>query len=64
MIKSIYRLPDVMKVTGLSRSSIYLAVSKDKFPKPMKIGRRAIGWSESSIEDWIQKLQEKNNENT
>ena len=64
MIKSIYRLPDVMKVTGLSPSSIYLAVSIDKFPKPMKIGRRAIGWSESSIEDWIQKLQEKNNENT
>ena len=64
MIKSIYRLPDVMKVAGLSRSSIYLAVSKEEFPKPIKIGRRAVGWHQNVIEEWIQKLMERNNENT
>ena len=37
MLQQMYRLPDVIKVTGLSRSSIYLAISKNQFPKPIKI---------------------------
>jgi len=64
MLKQIYRFPEVMKLTGLSRSSIYLAVSKEEFPKPIKIGRRAVGWPNDVIEKWVQKLMEKNNENT
>ena len=64
MLKQIYRFPDVMKLTGLSRSSIYLAISKNEFPKPFKIGRRAVGWSKEAIEEWMQKLMERNNENT
>ena len=64
MLKQIYRFPEVMKLTGLSRSSIYLAVSKEEFPKPIKIGRRAVGWPNDVIEKWVKKLMEKNNENT
>lgn len=64
MHKQIYRFPEVMKLTGLSRSSIYLAVSKEEFPKPIKIGRRAVGWPNDVIEKWVKKLMEKNNENT
>ena len=64
MLKQIYRFSEVMKLTGLSRSSIYLAVSKEEFPKPIKIGRRAVGWHQNVIEEWIQKLMERNNENT
>ena len=62
MLKQIYRFPEVMKLTGLSRSSIYLVVSKEEFPKPIKIGRRAVGWHQNVIEEWIQKLMERNNE--
>jgi prophage regulatory protein len=58
MIKKMYRLPEVMNMTGLSRSSIYLRVSTDEFPKPVKIGRRAIGWSEESIIAWQSKIME------
>jgi len=63
MLKKIYRLPQVMDVTGLSRSSIYLAVSKGEFPKPIKLGKRAIGWPEDSIEKWLSELSEVTNEN-
>lgn len=62
MIKKIYRLPDVMNMTGLSRSSIYLRVSTDEFPKPVKIGRRAIGWPEDSIIAWQAKMMEAQDE--
>ena len=62
MIKKMYRLPDVMNMTGLSRSSIYLRVSTDEFPKPVKIGRRAIGWPEESIIAWQAKMMEAQDE--
>ncbi len=62
MIKRIYRLPDVMNLTGLSRSSIYLRVSTNEFPKPIKIGRRAVGWTEDSIITWQSNIMETNNE--
>ncbi|MDB0012017.1 AlpA family phage regulatory protein [Paracoccaceae bacterium] len=62
MIKKIYRLPEVMEMTGLSRSSIYLRISTDEFPKPVKIGRRAIGWPEESIIAWQAKMMEAQDE--
>ena len=62
MLKKIYRLPEVMYMTGLSRSSIYLRVSTDEFPKPVKIGRRAIGWPEESIIAWQSKMMEAQDE--
>lgn len=62
MIKKIYRLPEVMNMTGLSRSSIYLRISTNEFPKPVKIGRRAIGWPEDSIIAWQTKMMEAQNE--
>ena len=58
MIKKMYRLPEVMNMTGLSRSSIYLRISTDEFPKPVKIGRRAIGWPEETIIAWQAKIME------
>ena len=64
MLKQIYRFPEVMKITGLSRSSIYLAISKEQFPKPIKIGIRAIGWPEESLAEWQAQMQEAENENS
>ena len=52
MVKKIYRLPEVISLTGLSRSSIYLRIYVQEFPKPIKIGRRAVGWSEDSLIAW------------
>jgi integrase/predicted DNA-binding transcriptional regulator AlpA len=47
------RLPAVMKRTGLSRSSIYAYIQKRKFPAPIKIGERSVGWLENEILKWI-----------
>lgn len=53
MAVSILRLPAVKARVGLSRSSIYLAVSRAEFPRPVQLGARAVGWLESEIEEWI-----------
>ena len=49
----ILRLPQVIHRTGLSKSSIYAFVSDGSFPKSISLGKRAIGWQESEINDWI-----------
>ena len=53
MATAILRLPAVKDRTGLSRSTIYLRISQGKFPKPVSLGGRAVGWDEVEIEDWL-----------
>lgn len=53
MSNSILRLPQVKIRVGLSRSSIYLAISQGNFPRPVNLGARAVGWLESEIEAWL-----------
>lgn len=53
MATTILRLPTVKARTGLSRSTIYLRMSQGEFPKPVSLGRRAVGWVETEIDDWL-----------
>ena len=64
MVQKIYRLPQVISLTGLSRSSIYLRISTYEFPQPVKLGRRALGWPEDSIIAWQADVMGGNNEDT
>lgn len=50
---TLLRLPVVIEKTGLSRSSIYAKLEKGEFPKPVKLGERAIAWRDNEIADWI-----------
>jgi prophage regulatory protein len=52
------RLPAVIERTGLSRSTIYEMVERGDFPKPVKIGARAIAWPVSSLETWAAERME------
>ena len=56
MVSTILRRPDVEAVTGLSRSTIYKWMDEGSFPKPVKLGPRAVGWREVDINDWLNKL--------
>ena len=49
----ILRLPVVIHRTALSRSTIYKFIAAGRFPKPVRLGPRAVGWLESEIDDWI-----------
>jgi prophage regulatory protein len=53
MTHSILRLPAVKSRTGLSRSTIYLRISEGRFPKPISLGGRAVGWIETEVNDWL-----------
>ena len=47
------RLREVMARTGLSRSTIHVWVAEGRFPKPVPLGARSVGWIESELEDWL-----------
>ena len=56
------RLPVVMKLTGLSRPSVYRAISRPVtagggFPRPVKLGR-ASAWPASEVQQWIEQRKE------
>jgi len=53
MSNTILRLPAVKTRTGLSRSTIYAFVDCGKFPKPISLGARAIGWVDAEVEAWV-----------
>jgi len=46
----------VQKKTGLSKSGIYSGLKNKTFPKPVKIGPRAVAWRKSEINGWIDSL--------
>ncbi|MFC4726322.1 helix-turn-helix transcriptional regulator [Glycocaulis abyssi] len=43
------RIPEVMRVTGLSRPTIYARIQAGTFPSGVKLGERIVGWPESEI---------------
>lgn len=46
------RRPEVESITGLKRSSLYAKIASDEFPKPVKIGSRAVAWMLSEVMQW------------
>lgn len=54
----IIRLKEVIKLTGLGRSTIYAKVANGLFPANVKLGGHATGWVESEVLDWINALIE------
>ncbi len=56
---TILRRKQVEERTGLSRSTIYLRIQEEAFPKPVNLGARAVGWLENEIEEWLKKRVER-----
>tara|TARA_R110000868_G_scaffold148473_4_gene370427 strand:+ start:353 stop:553 length:201 start_codon:yes stop_codon:yes gene_type:complete len=60
--RRILRRPAVEAITGLSRSTIYQNMQAGEFPKPIRLGAKAVGWVESEIVDWIEaRIDERSN---
>lgn len=48
-----YRLRDVIRITALSRSTIYRRISEGRFPAPVHLGGRASAWPSAALQQWI-----------
>lgn len=50
---TILRLPEVCRVTGLSRAMIYRLQARGSFPQSINVTDHAVGWIASEIEGWL-----------
>ena len=54
--RRIIRQRPVLDRTGYSRSRLYVLINQGKFPKPIKLGERAVGWIEDEVDAHIDQL--------
>ena len=47
------KIKEVIKMTSLSRATIYKYMADDSFPKPVSLGTKAVAWVEYEVENWI-----------
>ncbi len=47
------RITEVMKKTGIAKSTIWLWVSEDKFLKPTKLSSGITIWEEDKVDNWM-----------
>lgn len=51
--KKLLKLKQVQGIVPLSRSSIYEKMARGEFPRPIKLGTRAVAWRSDEITAWI-----------
>ena len=58
----VLRMKDLTDKVGYKPSTIYDLISKGQFPAPMKLvpNGRAIGWFESTIDEWLWEIANRN----
>jgi predicted DNA-binding transcriptional regulator AlpA len=52
----IARMPEAIKTTGKCRSAIYAELKANKFPRKIRLGRRAIGFSRRQLQAYIRAM--------
>ncbi len=58
------RRREVEEITGLSRAGIYEQMTEGVFPKPVRIGLRAVAWVDSEVAKWQRKRIAERDEST
>lgn len=54
--RRIIRWDEVMKIVGLSKSSIERLIARNEFPAPVRLSHRAIGFHLHELTSWIDSL--------
>jgi prophage regulatory protein len=53
MDQRLLRRPEVERLVGLSRSTIYAMMRRGEFPLPVRLSARAVAWRRSDLDDWL-----------
>lgn len=56
MPDTMLRQSEVLRRTGLSRTTIWRKIKANTFPAPRQLGPNSIGWPESVITEWLDNL--------
>jgi len=53
MGSTVLRVREVVSEIGVSKATLYRWVSSGRFPPPIKLGARAVGWRREEVEAWV-----------
>ncbi len=49
----ILRTPEVTRLTGLSRTTLWRFERRGTFPRRIRLGANSVGWLEDEVRDWV-----------
>lgn len=52
--KQVLKRQQVEAQLGFKRSHLYALMAEGSFPKPIKLGARAVGWLQSEVNEWLE----------
>lgn len=50
--QSFLRLPEVLRITGKSRTALYVSMQRNEFPRSVRIGKRQVAWPSQAVQSW------------
>ena len=53
MTEQLLDVRGVVEWSGLSKDSLYRLMARERFPRPVRIGLRAVRWRESDLQAWL-----------
>lgn len=48
------RLPEVLNITALSRSSVYRLIEAGSFPSSIQLSARSVAWVDEEVQSWVE----------
>ena len=51
--RRIIRREEVTRLTGIARATLYKLIKEGKFPEPLRLGERSVGWRLADIDEWL-----------
>ena len=58
MFPKLMKRPEVEAAVGLSTASIYRLMDGGEFPRPIRIGQRAVRWKAADLQAWLESRPE------
>lgn len=52
------KLPELIQLTGKSKTSIYREMKEGRFPSGFSIGTRARAWSLNAVNAWLEQCKQ------
>jgi predicted DNA-binding transcriptional regulator AlpA len=57
VVDRMLRLPEVLSIVGIGRTTLYNLVRAGKFPAPLHLSTRIRGWRLSSVQEFLSSVE-------
>ncbi|MET1534025.1 helix-turn-helix transcriptional regulator [Burkholderia sola] len=57
MALKILRLIGVLDCVGVKKTTLYRWIREGKFPAPVQLGTRSVGWRAQDVQNWVESRQ-------